>query len=100
MPGLAHPLTMLSYASKYDEMKDLGDEWESAAGSDSKARHRLLCRDRDNDGRYLNIVFFDSHKDAMENSSLAVTQEFSQRLMALADGEPRFHNLDIIEDRS
>ena len=86
--------------SKADEMRSLGDEWEAAAGADSKARRRVTCEDRDNPGRYLNIVFFDSYEDAMANSNLPVTQEFSQKMMALGDGPPTFYNLDVVEDRS
>jgi hypothetical protein len=86
--------------SKIDEMRKVGEEWEAAAGSDSKARRRVMCEDRDNPGRYMNIVFFDSYDDAMENSNLPVTQEFSQRMMALGDGPPTFYNLDVVEDRT
>ena len=86
--------------SKFDEMQQIGDEWEAAAAADSKARRRVLCQDRDDPDKYVNIVFFDSYEEAMENSSLAVTQEFAQKMMALADGPPAFHNLDIIEDVS
>jgi hypothetical protein len=60
---------------------------------------RHVCEDRDNPGRYFNIVFFDSYEDAMENSDLPVTQEFSQRMMALGDGPPSFYNLEVVEDR-
>lgn len=84
--------------SKIDEVREVGKEWEAAAGSDSKARRRVMCADRDDPGRYFNIVFFDSHEAAMENSENPVTQEFSQRLMGLADGPPNFYNLDVIED--
>ena len=84
--------------SKFDEMQKIGDEWEAAAGAESKARRRVLCQDQDAPGQYVNIVFFDSHEEAMENSALAVTQEFSQKMMALADGPPTFRNLDVIED--
>ena len=86
--------------SKFDEMQKIGEEWEAAAAADSKARRRVLCQDRDHPGRYANIVFFDSHEEAMENSELAVTQEYSQKMMALADGPPSFLNLDVIEDVS
>jgi hypothetical protein len=85
--------------SKFEEMQRVGNEWEAAAGSDSKARRRVLCRDRDDDNRYLNIVFFDSYEEALENSNMPVTQEFSQKMMALADGAPTFYNLDVVEDR-
>jgi hypothetical protein len=85
--------------SKYDEMQKVGNDWEAAAGADSKARRRVLCQDRDTPGRYFNIVFFDSFDAAMENSNLPVTQEFSQKTMALADGPPTFYNLDVVEER-
>ena len=84
--------------SKMTEMQRVGDEWEAAAVATSKARRRVLCEDRDNAGRYLNIVFFDSYEDAMENSNLPVTQEFSQKMMGLADGPPTFYNLDVVQD--
>jgi prepilin-type processing-associated H-X9-DG protein len=85
--------------SRFDELKKVGDEWEAAAGNESKARRRVMCQDRDHPGRYVNIVFFDSYEEAMENSNLPVTQEFSQKMMALADGAPSFTNLDVVEER-
>jgi hypothetical protein len=86
--------------SKVDEMRKLGDEWEAAAGEDRKARRRILCQDRDNAGRYFNLVFFDSYEEAMENSNAPATQEFSQKMMALGDGPPTFYNLDVVEERT
>ena len=86
--------------SKIDEVRKVGDEWEAAAGGDSRARRRVMCEDRDNPGRYFNVVFFDSYDDAMENSTLPVTEKFSQKMMALADGPPTFYNLDVVDDRN
>jgi prepilin-type processing-associated H-X9-DG protein len=86
--------------SKLDEMQKVGSEWEAAAGADSTARRRVLCQDRDHPGQFVNIVFFDSHEEAMQNSELAATQEFSQKMMSLADGPPTFLNLDVLEDVS
>lgn len=85
-------------SSRIDEMRAVADEWEAKVGSDSLARRRVLCQDRDDPGRYLNLVFFDSYDEAMENSQLPVTQELSARMGELADGPPTFHNLDVIED--
>jgi len=84
--------------SKIDEMRQVGEAWEEAAGSESEARRRIMCEDRDDPGHYFNIVFFDSHESAMRNSEHPVTQEYSQKLMALAEGPPTFHNLDVVED--
>jgi hypothetical protein len=86
--------------SKFEEMQRVGEQWEAAAAGDRKARRRVMCADRDNPGRYLNIVFFDSYDEAMENSNLPATQEFSQKMMALADGPATFYNLDVVDDVS
>lgn len=86
--------------SRFEEMEQIGNDWEAAAGTDRKAQRRVLCKDRDSDDRYFNIVFFDSYEAAMENSALPATNEFSQRMMALADGEPTFYNLDVLDDRA
>ncbi len=85
--------------SKIDEMQALSEEWEANAGEDSRARRRVLGQDRDDPGRFLNIVFFDSYEAAMENSQLPVTREFSARMGELADGPPTFHDLDVLDDR-
>ena len=85
--------------SKIDEVLALGDQWEAAAGAGRKARRRAVCADRDNPGRYFNLVFFDSYEDAMENSKLPVTGEFSGKMMALSDGPPTFYNLDVLDDK-
>ena len=86
--------------SKFDEMQKVGDEWEAAAAHDKTVQRRLLCQDLDNPGQYLNIVFFESQESAMQNSNLPVTQEFSARMMTLADGPPTFFNLDVLQDVS
>ncbi len=85
--------------SKFDEVKQLGDEWEAAAGDSRTARRRILCQDRDKPDQYFNIVFFDSYESAMENSDNAATQKFSERMGALLDGPPTFYNLDVRQDR-
>jgi hypothetical protein len=87
-------------SSKIDEMRKVGDEWEKAAGAKGTARRVVLCADRDNPGHYLNLVFFESYEDAMKNSELPVTQEMSQKMMALGDGPPTFYNLDVLDDRT
>jgi hypothetical protein len=84
--------------SRFDEVRKLGDEWEAAAGAERRVGRRVLCQDRDEPGRYFNIVFFDSYDEAMANSELPVTQEFAGKMMALGDGEPSFYNLDVVED--
>ncbi len=83
-----------------DEMRKLDAEWGDRAGKDATARRGVLCEDRDNPGRYLQIVFFDSYESAMKNSELPLTQEFAAKMGALTSGTPNFLNLDVIEDRT
>jgi hypothetical protein len=33
----------------------------------------------------------------MENSNHPATSEFSQKMMTLCDGPPKFYNLDVLE---
>ena len=82
---------------RYEEVDQLGKEWE-AASPDTSARRRILVRDRDDNERYLNIVFFDSYEEAMQNSADPITQQFAERMAALVDGPPRFENLEVIDD--
>ncbi len=85
--------------SKPAEMQAVADEWAQAAEGKRKARRRVLCQDRDHDGRYVNIVFFDSYEEAMENSALPETDRFSKQLMSFTDGPPTFYNLDVVDDQ-
>jgi hypothetical protein len=84
--------------SKFDEMQKVADEWQADPGTDH-ARRVVVCRDRDNDGQYYTLVFFESYEAAMENSNAPRTQEMSQKMMALADGPPTFYNLDVVDER-
>jgi hypothetical protein len=81
------------------EMQAVGDEWEKATEGKRKTGRRVLCQDRDNPGRYFNVVFFDSYEDAMKNSALPETDSFSKKMMSFADGPPTFYNLDVVDDR-
>jgi hypothetical protein len=85
--------------SKVAEMQAVADEWERATEGKRTARQRVLCQDRDNPGRYFNVVFFDSYEDAMENSALPETDAFSTKMMGFADGPPTFYNLDVLDDK-
>lgn len=84
---------------KIDEMRKLDGEWKARASSEGATAQRgILCADHDDPGRYFQIVFFNSLEEAEGNSNLPVTQDFAGKMMALANGEPTFHNLDVVED--
>ena len=94
-------LQVIQYrTSKYDEMKKVADEWEADPGDTDTSRRVIVCRDRDNDGQYFTLVFFDSYESAMANSNLPETTEFGLSQTALLDAPPVFTDLDVIEERS
>jgi hypothetical protein len=86
-------------SSKFDEMQAIAQEWEEATEGRRMAGRRVVCQDRDDPGRYFTIVQFPSYEEAMKNSNMPETTEFSQKMMGLADGPPTFYNLDVIDER-
>lgn len=85
-------------SSRDDEMQELDAEWQAKAGDESTVRRIVVGRDRNDPDHYFTLAFFDSYEEAMENSKLPVTQEFSQRMGALADGLPTFYDLDVVRE--
>jgi predicted small metal-binding protein/quinol monooxygenase YgiN len=79
-----------------DQFDTLTEQWLAEIGTDRTARWFLLGADRDQPGRYVQIVEFPSYEDAMTNSAHPATAAVADRLGKLAHGEPGFRNLDII----
>lgn len=82
---------------KPDEVRALIDEIRAATAGREAVVRADVCTDRDQPGRMVNIVQFESYEAAMENSNLPETQEFARRMSELADGPPRFMNLDVTD---
>jgi hypothetical protein len=87
--------------SRLDEVEKLNDEWRERFPAMGPSRI-LICADKDNGGSYMTMVEFSSYEEAMENSKDPATSEFAEKMGALCDGPPIFHNLDIVrvENRS
>jgi hypothetical protein len=85
-------------SSRIDDVRKLDAEYEDRIRKEMSASRAILCENRDRPGHFMQLVFFDSYESAMENSDLPLTQELAQKMMALADGAPTFHNLDVVED--
>ena len=82
--------------SRFDEGDKLVTQYRADLGDRSKVRRATVCKDRDQDNHYVSIVEFDSYEDAMANSTLPETDALSKGLASLADGPPKFLNLDVI----
>jgi hypothetical protein len=85
--------------SRIEEGQKLVDEYFEKTEGRRTARRGLMCQDRDDPGRYINIVFFDSYESAMENSNLPETGELAAKLAELSDGPSSFLNLEVLEER-
>ena len=81
-------------SSRIAEMHKLQDEWRDAHPDMGPVRIQV-CADRDRPGTYLTIVEFASYEEAMRNNDDPLTQQFAEKMQALADGPPRFINLDV-----
>ncbi len=86
--------------TRLDEMRALDEQWEQATAGKRTTRRSIVTQDRNDPTKVRLIVFFDSYESAMENSNLPETAEFAGKWAALADETPRFHDLDVIDDRA
>jgi quinol monooxygenase YgiN len=94
-------IQIIEFTSSHEaEIIAMNAEWEAATEGRRTARRSISTRDRNDPTRFHIIVFFDSAESAAENSNLPETSAFAERLAALLDGPPTFHDLDVIEDRS
>lgn len=86
--------------TRYEEIEALRQEWEAATEGSRTVRRSIVTRDRNDPERHLVLAFFDSYESAMANSALPETGEFAKRMSELVQGEPRFADLDVLEDRA
>ncbi len=82
--------------TRIDEVRTLGDEVRDQADTGLVLRGTFAA-DRDRPNTYINIIEFDSHESAMENSNRPETASFAARMGELCDGPPTFYNLDVLD---
>jgi hypothetical protein len=86
-----------AHAANIDRLRELEGEWQAATEGKRTTRRSIVTQDRNDPGRYLIIVFFDSHESAMENSQLPETQQFAEKWVGAVDSMT-FHDLDVLDD--
>ena len=77
------------------DVEALMTEWEAKTEGRRSATRGTLTADRDRADTYVQIVEFPSYQEAMRNSAMPETGEFSKRIGELCDGPPNFYNLDV-----
>lgn len=90
---------LIEYKTEHPEqMNDMMDRWLAETRGKRTATHAVLMSDREHPGTYVEFVEFPSYEDAMRNSSLPETDRFAKEMMALCEGDPVFHNLEVMRD--
>ena len=86
-------------SDKIDDTLALDKEWMKATEGKRTATHQYVCADRDNPGHYVVIVEFPSREAAEKNDKLPETQQFAEKQMKLSKGQPKFYNLDVLDEK-
>jgi hypothetical protein len=81
-------------------VREIDEQWWQTPEGKRTVRRELVARDRNDPGRYFALVFFDSYESAMENSRLPETMAAAEQYTKVSDGQPVFHDLEILEDRA
>ena len=82
--------------SRLDGLEALEKEWMAATEGQRTIIREVRCVDRDQPGRYVSIIEFDSYETAMANSNLPATQALAPKFAELCDGPIKFANLDVV----
>lgn len=80
--------------SRYGEARQLEEDWRRQTEGERTVLRSTWCQDRAVPNRYVSIVEFASHEDAMRNNELPATKEFARR-MADFVSNLRYHDLDV-----
>lgn len=81
-----------------EELRRLMDEWRNALGTETTVTHTTLTRDHKRPGHYVAIVEFSSREEAMRDGGIPQTEEMAHKVRELCEGQPRFIDLEVIEE--
>jgi quinol monooxygenase YgiN len=85
------------YAGDEHAVLDLLSAWNADDGGAASGFLGVrVMRFRDKPGRYVVQADFESWEAAAANNERPETNQWAERLRALADGEPKYENLDVL----
>ena len=87
---------IMEFTGSPDEAIASVNNYIAIAGAETTVKRATLCEDRDNPGRLVQIIEFDSYDDAMINNELEVTQKASEEDTSNF-GNVEFKNLNVLE---
>ena len=90
-------IQMIEYkTSQPEEVSAATDEFLAQTEGKRAAGNGYICRHREKDDHYVNVIVFPSYAEAMRNNQLPETQAFAEKMTKLCDGDVTFHNLDVV----
>jgi quinol monooxygenase YgiN len=80
-----------------DEVKRALDAWLEASSGKRTLHLAVVAADHDRPNHYWELLEYASEQDAVGATELPETKAAFERWSRLLDGEPTFHNLDVVE---
>lgn len=83
-----------------DEVKQALDAWLETSRGKRTLHMAVVAADHDHPHHYWELLEYASEQDAVKTAELPETKAAFERWSSLLDGEPTFHNLDVVEQVS
>jgi hypothetical protein len=80
-----------------DDVRRAMDAWLDSSGGQRALRMAVVAADHDRPNHYWELLEFASESEASQTAELPETKAALERWSKLLDGEPTFHNLDVVE---
>jgi hypothetical protein len=80
-----------------NDLRDALDAWLGASAGKRSLQMAVIAADRDQSDHYWELLEFGSEEDASWAVELPETRAAYERWTKLLDGEPVFHNLDVMQ---
>jgi hypothetical protein len=86
------------YSSRsVNELRESMDAWLGASRGKRALQMAVLAAERERPNHYWELLEYPSEEDAGRSVELAETRAAYKRWTELLEGEPVFHNLDVME---
>jgi hypothetical protein len=80
-----------------DEVRQALDAWLEATRGKRTLKLAVVAVEHDRPNHYWELLEYPSEEEAARTSELPETKQAYDRWTALVDGDPTFHNLDVVE---
>jgi hypothetical protein len=79
------------------EVQQALDAWLAASRGQRNLHMAVVAADHDRSNHYWELLEYASEQEAMRTAELPETKAAYEKWSRLLDGEPTFHNLDVVE---